>query len=103
MTDIITITSNNSLNVSVTDAGTTNLFVSSKVQFLDQQAVKITSVNFQTLVSANELVVGKMYYITDLNQVFVPKTTNTYNVIVGMHVGNTAPSDTSLIWIDTSI
>lgn len=103
MADFVTVTSNNTLTVSVEDAGTSNLYVSSKLLLQDQQATKVTQSGFQALVTANSLEVGKLYYVTDSNQIYVPKTTNTYNVITGMHVGSSAPSDTSLIWIDTSI
>lgn len=62
-----------------------------------------TRAALDALAAASGLVPYQQYLLTDESRVVVATSTSAYAELQpAMHVGPTAPSDTNLLWVDTS-
>jgi len=67
------------------------------------QHIRTTRANLDSQKTASGLVQGEIYLITDERRMAVGMAVNDYeNLAIPIHVGTTAPADTTKLWLDTN-
>lgn len=96
----------NSIYLINTGNDTYNMYVTDRNGVVTDQRTKVVPISrneLSNLAITNSLVKGELWYIEDEGRLAVPTSENKFNVFFAVHIGNTPPEDTSVIWFDTGV